>query len=105
MITNYSIGPTLQPDEPPWQLMWEQDPRIDDGHAHQWQRVHLIADGQRRRFEEDVIRCATCHVPRCGGTAETDADPCMERRHHRDMHIHLSGGFRPLGDLLREEPS
>lgn len=92
----YRDGPTLAPDVPPWPLSWEQDPRIDDGHAHSWEKVHLIADGQRRRFEEDVVRCAVCSVPRCGGS--TDRDPCMERRHHLDLHIHLSGGWRTIGD-------
>lgn len=100
-LCGYRIGQTLRPDEPPWNPQWESDPRIDDGHSHEWERVHLIADGRLRRFEEDVVRCATCHVPRCGG-ASVD-DPCMERRHHRDMHIHLSGGFRPIGDLLPPE--
>lgn len=102
-MRNYSTGPILEPAEPPWDLCWERDPRIDDGHAHEWELVHLLADGERRLFEEDVIRCAACHTPRCGGTLKFDPDPCMERMHHRGMHIHLSGGFRPLGDLLLPE--
>ena len=99
-MSGYTEGPTLQPWQSPWPLQWESNPAIDDGHAHRWERVHLLADGQHRRFEEDVVRCAAiyCHAPRCGES--TDEDPCMERRHHRDLHIHLSGGWRPLGDLL-----
>jgi hypothetical protein len=27
----------------------------------------------------------------------------MERRHHPDLHIHFSGRFRPVGDLLPED--
>lgn len=100
-INNYAAGPTLQPRERPWPYLWESDPQIDDGHAHEWQRVHLIGDGKARRHTEDVIRCAVCRAPRCGDS--TDFDPCMERRHHDGLHIHLSGMFRPVGDLLAEE--
>lgn len=94
----YILGGSLPPDVPPWPLRWESDPRIDDGHAHEWECVLLQADGRRRRFVEEVVRCAACHAPRCGGS--TDDDPCMERRHHRDLHVYLSGWFRALGDLL-----
>jgi hypothetical protein len=94
----YHEGPTLSPIEAPWPTMWEQDPHIDDGHPHEWEKVHLIGDGQHRRFTEDVVRCRMCSAPRCGNS--TDRDPCMERRHHVDLHIHLKGGWRTLGDLL-----
>lgn len=97
----YKSGPTLPPDVSPWDFNWEQDPHIDDGHAHDWETVHLLADGKWRVFEEDVVRCAICHCPRCGHSK--DNDPCMERRHHRDLHIYLSGWFAPLGGSLREE--
>lgn len=100
-MSGYTEGPTLHPHELPWPTQWEANPDIDDGHAHRWQRVHLLADGQHRRFEEDVVRCDLCLAPRCGES--TDTDPCMERRHHTDLHIHLSGGWRPLGDILPEE--
>lgn len=106
-------GPTLAANEKPWPLGWEWEwgwnkaesdcrkpaVRIDDGHAHQWEVCHLLADGQRRVREESVVRCSTCHAPRCGDSS--DPDPCMERRHHDGLHIHLSGMFRPLGDILR----
>lgn len=93
----YTIGATLAPDEQPWPYSWEQDPRIDDGHGHDWECVLLVGNGKQRRFTEEVVRCATCRVPRCGSS--TDDDPCMERRHHRSLHIHLSGRYRTLGDL------
>ncbi len=91
-------GPTLHHDEPPWPILWEQDPRIDDGHAHQWERCLLLSDGPKRWRTEEVVRCAVCHAPRCGHS--DDADPCMERRHHTSLHIYLSGRFEPLGGLL-----
>lgn len=94
----YAIGPNLPPDERPWPYSWEQDPRIDDGHAHAWELVLLQGDGRHRRYTEEVVRCASCHVPRCGHSR--DDDPCMERRHHRGLHIHLSGRYEPLGGIL-----
>jgi len=100
-VSGYVDGPTLRPDQEPWPLQWESDPRIDDGHAHQWERITLLADGRRRRFEEEVVRCAACRAPRCGHS--NDRDPCMERRHHRDLHVYLSGQFAPLGGYLRPE--
>lgn len=100
-MPGYDDGPTLLPQDPPWSIGWEQDPRLDDGHAHHWERCRLIGGNQYRREDEDVVRCRTCHAPRCGSSR--DDDPCMERRHHRYMHIHLSGGFRPIGDLLPRE--
>jgi hypothetical protein len=92
----YTDGPTLTHDEAPWPVGWEQDPRIDDGHAHQWERCTLLA-GPQRHADDIVIRCAICHVPRCGHS--TDDDPCMERRHHTGLHIHLFGSWAPLGGL------
>jgi hypothetical protein len=93
----YIIGPNLPPDVRPWDYQWESDPRIDDGHAHEWELVLLEGDGERRRFTEEVVRCrcSNCHAPRCGDSR--DEDPCMERRHHRGLHIYLSGMFEPLG--------
>ena len=112
-MSGFTEGPTLRHDEDPWPLGWEwqwgwdqTEPdkrrpavRIDDGHAHEWERCRLLADGQRRLREEFVVRCASCHVPRCGHS--NDDDPCMERRHHDSLHIYLSGRFEPLGGLLR----
>jgi len=97
----YTIGPNLAPSEPPWPPQWESDPRIDDGHAHLWGCVLLEGDNAARRFTEEVVRCQVCQVPRCGGS--TEDDPCMERRHHHGLHIHLSGRFAPLGGYLRDE--
>jgi len=94
-MAGYKVGPTLTPDEQPWPTLWEQDPRIDDGHPHEWESVLLGAD--HRRVEE-VVRCATCNAPRCGSS--TDPDPCMERRHHRGLHFYLSGGYEPVGGYL-----
>lgn len=99
MNLGYRIGPVLAPDEAPWPIGWESDPRIDDGHAHDWERVtvHLRHEA-RNPF---VIRCATCHAPRCGHSL--DRDPCMERRHHDGLHITLLGRFEPVGGYLRDE--
>lgn len=99
-MTGYTSGPTLAPDVPPWPRRWESDPAIDLC-AHWWELVHLLADGKYRLYEDDVVRCAVCHTPRCGESDE--ADPCMERRHHQGLHIHLSGRFEPLGGHLRDE--
>lgn len=99
-VSGYACGPTLYPWQAPWPQRWESDPAIESC-AHRWERVHLLADGKYRRFEEHVVRCADCHAPRCGYTQ--DEDPCMERRHHRGVHIHLSGRFEPLGGYLRPE--
>lgn len=96
-MSGYAEGPTLQHNEPPWPLGWEQDPRIDDGHGHQWERCLLLADGPQRHHSEHVVRCSVCHAPRCGHSE--DSDPCMERRHHRGLHIRLSGAFAPLGGM------
>lgn len=85
-------------DEDPFGLGWEQRPQIDDGHGHQWARVWVNHSWTAR---EPVVRCAVCHCPRCGES--TDADPCMERRHHRGMHVTLHGRFWPLGDYLSDE--
>lgn len=96
-VTGYVEGPTLAPDEAPWRILWESS--VDEGCAHQWERVTVPS--LRWRLEESVIRCATCHVPRCGHS--TDRDPCMERRHHDGVHIYLSGAFEPLGGVLGVE--
>lgn len=99
-MSGYIEGPMLVPTERPWPLQWESDPAIDSC-AHQWELVHLLADGKHRRFAEDVVRCVVCHAPRCGYVQ--DDDPCMERRHHHGVHIYLSGRFEPLGGYLRPE--
>ena len=111
-MAGYIEGPTLANDVDPWPLGWEwewgwnaDEPdkrrravRIDDGHPHEWERCLLLADGPRRYRDEHVVRCAVCHVPRCGHSG--DEDPCMERRHHKGLHIYLSGRFEPLGGIL-----
>lgn len=97
-MPGYQVGPTLAPDEPPWPTGWEQDPRIDDGHAHDWETCLLAADGRKRTRVEEVVRCSVCHAPRCGHSI--DPDPCMERRHHRGLHVYLSGRYEPIGGYL-----
>lgn len=94
-MEDHAIGPSLPPGEPPWPLGWESDPRIDDGHPHDWESVLLQGGAPARRTTEEVIRCATCHAPRCG--LSRDPDPCMNRRHHRDGHLALSGAYWPVG--------
>lgn len=84
-MTGYKVGPTLEPNEAPWPSMWEQQlADIDDGHEHQWECVLISPAFKGQRFEE-VVRCATCHVPRCGHSG--DEDPCMMRRHHPWQHV------------------
>lgn len=80
----YVIGPNLEPGDRPWPIMWEQDPAV-------LACIHLAADGEPAwetvlvptagtvHFDE-VVRCRSCHAPRCGEVRE--ADPCMRRRHH-----------------------
>ena len=115
----YMVGPTLEPGELPWPIGWEwewgwnpDEPdkrrravRIDDGHAHDWELVtippHPVTPMMPMMPTERVVRCATCHVPRCGHS--TDRDPCMERRHHNGLHITLHGTFEPVGGYLRDE--
>ena len=92
----YTLGPTLSPGEDPWPLLWEQ--RDNDSCLHRWERVVVIRAG---RNPEPVVRCSSCHVPRCGDSDERD--PCMERRHHRTVHIRLHGEFEPVGGYLKEE--
>jgi hypothetical protein len=92
-MPGYTVGPTLPYPERPWPIGWETDPRIDDGHLHEWETV-LLAPGPGQRVEE-VVRCVTCHAPRCGASVE--ADPCMERRHHRCPHLTLDGQIEPVG--------
>lgn len=88
-MSGYAVGPALVPDQPPWDIQWESDPRVDDGHLHEWESVLLQGDGRQRRSTEEVILCAVCHAPRCGDTR--DDDPCMNRRHHRVNHCTLGG--------------
>lgn len=91
----YPKHPRACPVIIPWPTGWEQDPRIDDGHAHNWEMVVVTHHpGQT----EAVTRCATCHAPRCGSTFQID--PCMERRHHDGLHIHESGRYAPVGGYL-----
>lgn len=83
-----------------WPNGWEQDPRIDDGHAHDWHMV-IVEPWPGRR--EAVTCCRVCYAPRCGHTF--DDDPCMERRHHDGLHIYESGRYEPVGGYLPGEAS
>jgi hypothetical protein len=74
---------------------WERNPQTDDGHAHDW---HMVITEPYPGRRDPMTICRICTAPRCGHTF--DDDPCLERRHHTGMHIHESGRFRPLGDIL-----
>jgi hypothetical protein len=93
-----TVGPELPSSEAPWTPGWEQDPAIDDGHAHQWETV-LLLPGPQRHHGDEVVRCQSCHAPRCGSVH--DPDPCMERRHHDGLHVFLSGRYGPVGGILK----
>lgn len=89
-----SVGPLLtEPQSRPFPIGWEQDPRIDDGHRHEWEVVMLGPPGHPR--VEEVVRCSVCHCPRCGFTY--DPNPCMLRRHHRVDHEYANGGKERVG--------
>ena len=77
----------------PWPYGWEQSSKIDDGHPHDWELVYVRPS--EHMDVEPVVRCAVCLAPRCGDSDERD--PCMSRRHHRDLHITLQGRFYPVG--------
>lgn len=66
VVSGYRVGAVLAPGERPWDCQWEQDARIDDGHAHDWETVLLGASDHDR--VEEVVRCASCHAPRCGSS-------------------------------------
>lgn len=93
----YDGGPVV--DEHPWSLNWEQDPKVHDGHAHEWERI-IWADTTSQREDggfdhaEIVVRCRACGAPRCGHSG--DRPPCREVRHHLGPH-HLGGQFEPVG--------
>lgn len=95
----YWLGPNLPPGEVPWPLFWEQQPNLDDC-LHVWERV-TINRPHAHNGPEPVVRCRVCSAPRCGHS--TDADPCMERRHHRTVHLTLHGSFEPVGGYLKGE--
>ena len=97
-MTGYKIGPTIPATELPWPYLWEQDPKIDDGHAHDWECCLLAADGLHRVRIEEIVRCAVCLAPRCGHSG--DDNPCMERRHHQGLHFYLDGAYEPVGSAI-----
>lgn len=86
------VGPVITGGVSPFGVGWEQDPRIDDGHVHEWESVLVSNPGGRM---EECVRCSACHCPRCGNLY--DPDPCMLRRHHRVDHLHASGRSHPVG--------
>ena len=101
----FSLGPLII-DSDPFPAGWEQNARIDDGHAHQWERCLVVrtdgagVGGVVCRWDA-VVRCADCGCPRCGSSS--DPDPCMERRHHDGLHITFGGRFEPVGGSLPPE--
>ena len=93
----YWLGPTLNIGESAWPLFWEQAPSLDDC-MHEWERV--VVQFNASRNSEPCVRCRVCRAPRCGDS--TDRNPCMERRHHRTVHVRLNGEFDPVGGYLQE---
>lgn len=81
----------------PWPFDWEQRPEADDC-MHTWETVSVES---RPGHVVIVGRCAACHTPRCDRLE--DGGQCLDRRHHRTVHIFPSGYFEPVGGLLREE--
>lgn len=63
---------------------------------HRW-RVLRLGDvlANPRDPDERMVICVGCYVPRCGYS--TDADPCMEPRHHPGNHRYESGKIEPIG--------
>ncbi len=86
------VGPTVESGHV-FAPGWEQDPRVDDGHAHEWESV-LVKTPVSGRLEE-CVRCTVCLCPRCGHLY--DPDPCLLRRHHRADHEYAGGGKEPVG--------
>lgn len=81
----------------PFPTGWAHDPRVDDGHAHDWEVVMLGPPGHWT--VEEVVRCATCLCPRCGNVY--DENPCMLRRHHQPRwpeHEYANGGREKVGE-------
>lgn len=81
----------------PFPTFWEQDPRAD-ACPHQWESVRAES---RPGHYVTVGRCAVCHTPRCD--TMNDGGQCLERRHHRSVHIWPNGEFEPVGGYLRDE--
>jgi hypothetical protein len=79
---------------PPCPWNWESQPGIDTC-AHWW-RLGLVVDWD---FMDWTVYCERCRAPRCP-SALADNDPCMDRRHHRGVHVYLSGRFAPIGGRL-----
>lgn len=69
---------------------WEQHPNLDDC-LHAWEPVaYLKRDGSVAH----VDRCRNCGSPRCVRPG------CIERLHHRTVHIMTDGSFEPVGGYL-----
>lgn len=85
--------------ERPFPIMWEQSPERD-GCPHDWEAVYAE---QRPGVFVEVGRCAKCHTPRCD-RVDKHHTQCVERRHHRDLHIFESGTFDPVGGYLDPVP-
>lgn len=72
---------------------WEQKPGIDEC-AHEWHSIPFRNSDDTVGFVEG---CKKCGVPRC------DSGTCVERRHHRSVHVFEDGSFEPLGGILGPE--
>jgi hypothetical protein len=77
--------------DPPCPWDWDRNPDIDT--CCHWWRIGMVVwdDGY-----DYTVYCERCRAPRCS-SALSDNDPCMERRHHRGVHVYLSGRFLPIG--------
>lgn len=81
-----------------WPVTWEQNPVIDTC-MHSWETVERET---RPGHWESLDRCRHCVAPRCDRLDDIGTR-CVERRHHRTVHIFPSGLFEPVGGYLQPE--
>jgi hypothetical protein len=72
---------------------WEQQSGIDEC-AHDWWPQAYREHDDTIAFED---KCEKCGCPRC------PLPGCVDRRHHRGLHIFEDGHFEPLGGILEPE--
>jgi hypothetical protein len=78
----------------PWPLLWEQMPGLDDC-LHDWEPLSI--EVRPLVWDDTCERCRRCQSPRC------IRQGCIERRHHRTLHIFEDGAFEPVGGYLDDE--